>query len=105
MLVNKNGYLKSTLYPNTNWTGDNNYYIVDETTEAGKALANTIEECAPYMELVLENGQIVDVIPTEKPIPEPEVVVEQVDPEKVAMVEAIIDLETRLRELEWKQNA
>ncbi|WP_313758575.1 hypothetical protein [Tissierella sp.] len=71
MLVNKNGlFLISSLYPDTNWVGDDSLYIVDETKEENQELIQKIKKHAPYMELVIEDGEIIDVIPTDRP-PEP----------------------------------
>ncbi|MGJ0848201.1 hypothetical protein ACR77J_16035 [Tissierella praeacuta] len=103
MIIDRNThiYMQSTLYPNKNWTDNENYYVIDETKEENQELINKIKEHAPYMELVIENNKLIDVIPTDQPpAPEPEIVDEYVDEEKVAMAEAIIDLESRLTEIE-----
>ncbi|WP_333638223.1 hypothetical protein [Tissierella praeacuta] len=87
--------------PNSNWYPDEDNYVIDETKEGNQELINKIKEHAPYMELVIENNKLIDVIPTDQPpAPEPEIVDEYVDEEKVAMAEAIIDLESRIAELE-----
>lgn len=72
MLVNGSLYIKSSLYPNTNWLDDDSYYVVDETNKTSKLLAEKIIKYFPYMELVIENGVLVDVIELERPEPEPE---------------------------------
>ena len=93
-------YETCSLYPNINWYENEDNYVVDETTEEGQILAKKIIEHSPYMELVVENGKLVDIIPLPKP--DPPIVDEPVDDEKVAMAEAIIDLNNRISELEQK---
>jgi len=54
-------------FPNTNWESDDSY-IVDETTEEGKLLADKIKEHSPYFEFVLDGqGNLIDITPTERP--------------------------------------
>lgn len=99
MIVNKDGFYESRNdLPNTNWNEEEYEYLVDETTVEGQALAKKIFEHAPYVELVIEDGKLVDVTPTERP--DPPIVNEKVDEEKIAMAEAIVDLESRLSKLE-----
>lgn len=70
MLVKKGEYHQTSLYPNTNWLGEG-YFIIDETTEQGKALAEKITQNSPYYELIIEGDRVIDVVLTEKPEPEP----------------------------------
>ncbi len=91
-------YETCSMYPNSNWYEGEANYVVDETTEEGQVLAQKIIEHAPYMKLVVEDGQLVDVTPTERP--DPSIVNEPIDEEKIAMAEAIIDLESRISALE-----
>lgn len=61
--------------PNENWTGDNeNYFLVDSNSE----LANKIRENAPFMNFVVNDDKLIDIIPTERPPePEPEPTIEE----------------------------
>ncbi|QUH21409.1 hypothetical protein [Alkaliphilus sp. B6464] len=88
----------NSLFPSTDWYNEGNY-IIDETKEENKELIEKIKLNAPYMELVIEDGQIVDVIPTERPEPIPEIVNEQVDEEKAFLSEAVIQLSNELESL------
>lgn len=58
--------------PNTDWTGNAMYVVPD-----GSELALKIEGLYPYYEFVVENGVLVDVLPTERPTPEPKVTLEE----------------------------
>lgn len=73
MLVNKQtkGYCIRADKPSSNWALDTGqYYLVNEATPAGKALAEKIMQYAPYIDFVLnENGQLVDVTPIAPPAP------------------------------------
>lgn len=102
MIVRKNKtYETNSLFPNSNWYENEDNHVIDETKEENQELINKIKEHAPYMELVIENNKLIDVIPTDQPpASESKIVDEYVDEEKVAMAEAIIDLESRLTELE-----
>ena len=56
--------------PSTNWT-ERDFYVVDEATPEGAALAAKIIKNFPYYEFVLDNtGSLVNITPTERP-PEP----------------------------------
>lgn len=51
--------------PNENWIGED-FYLVDSDSE----LAEKIRENYPYFEFVLDdNGNLIDVTPTERPEP------------------------------------
>lgn len=71
MLVGKQykDYITRPDKPSTNWvleTGE--YYLVNEATTAGQALAAKIIQHAPYFDFVLgEHNQLVDIKPTERP--------------------------------------
>ena len=48
------------------------YYFIDESTKDWKLLAQKIRDNYPYFDFVLdEEGNLVDIIPTERPEPEP----------------------------------
>ena len=50
-------------YPNSNWTGETEgVYVVDETTPEGQALAEKIMMLFPYFDLVIVDGELVDVV-------------------------------------------
>lgn len=109
MLVNKNGHLQSSLHPNKNWTDDDSYYVIDETKEENKELIQKIKEHSPYMELIVEDGELVDIIPTERPPelepPKPELTEEQkkiaqLEKDKEITMKALIELHTKLLALE-----
>ena len=72
MIVRKDkSFETNSMFLNTNWYDNEDNYVVDETTEEGQALANKIREHYPYFDIVIENNQLVDIIPTERP-PEPD---------------------------------
>lgn len=61
MIVRSNkGYETNKLFPKTDWYNENNY-VVDETTEKGKILAQKIKDNYPNYELVVEDGELIDV--------------------------------------------
>ena len=72
MIVNidDKGFQTRSDKPNSNWMGEG-WLVVED----GSELANKIMRLAPYVELVIENEVLVDVIETERP--EPEVVITQ----------------------------
>lgn len=48
------------------------YYLVDESTGNGMLLAQKIRENYPYFDFVFDDeGNLIDIIPTERPEPEP----------------------------------
>lgn len=101
MIVRKDKtYETNSMFPNTNWYDEEDNYVVDETTEDGRLLAQKIINNAPFMDLVIENGILVDIIPTEKP--DPIIIDEEIDYEKVAIAEGFIDIDNRLKEIEKK---
>lgn len=54
-------------YPDTNWTDETDgVYVVDETTPEGQALAEKIMSLFPYFDLVVVDGQLVDVVENEE---------------------------------------
>lgn len=65
MIVRPNkGYETNNNKPNENWyENEPDNYVVDETTDTGKALADKITLNYPYYELVVENGVLTDVTP------------------------------------------
>lgn len=60
----------NSLFLNSDWYNEGNY-VIDETNEENQELIKKIKDNAPYMELVVENDKVIDVIPTERPEPEP----------------------------------
>lgn len=46
--------------PNEDWTGKAKY-IIDESTENGKYLADRISNLYPHYELIISNGKIIEV--------------------------------------------
>ena len=72
MIVKPSGdYEANSLFPNSDWYNQGNY-IVDETTKEGQLLAEKIKANYPYMELVIEKEQLVDILPLSVPKKEPE---------------------------------
>lgn len=70
--------------PDSDWTGRAKYIVPD-----GSALAKKIIQLHPYLELVEENGVLVDVLPTGRPQQE----------RPVTVAERLADLEDALAEL------
>ena len=67
MLIHKNDkyYVERQDMPNENWIGED-FYLVDSDSE----LAEKIRENYPYFEFVLDDdGNLIDVTPTERPEP------------------------------------
>ncbi len=67
MLIHKNDkyYVERQDLPNENWIGED-FYLVDSDSE----LAEKTRENYPYFEFVLDdNGNLIDVTPTERPEP------------------------------------
>lgn len=82
MIIYKDkGFQTHSLYPDTDWTGTALYTVPD-----GNELAEKIKAAFPYYEFVLdEEGDLIDIVETERPEPEPEPVVEEeVDNESMA---------------------
>ena len=73
MIINKQtkGWQTRSDAPNINFMAEvepDNWLLVDETTEEGQALMAKIVKYAPYIDFVLdEEGNLIDVIPTEPP--------------------------------------
>jgi len=55
-------YEVNSLFPDLDWYGEGNY-VVDETKAENAALIQKIKDNAPYMDLIVENGEIIDIIP------------------------------------------
>jgi hypothetical protein len=50
--------------PSGNWyENQSDNYVIDETTNEGKLLADKIKSNYPYYDLIVENGELTDVIP------------------------------------------
>lgn len=72
ILRNNKTFEINSLFLNTDWYNEDNY-VIDETNPGNQELIDKIKEHAPYMELVITNNKVIDVIPLEKPIqPEPQ---------------------------------
>lgn len=93
--VKSKGFEQNPLFPNVNWYGDDRV-VVDETKEENQELIQKIKVHAPYIDLVIENGQIIDVIPVERP---EKIVTEVVDEEKAFLAEGVIQLSNELETL------
>jgi hypothetical protein len=64
MIVRANkGYETREDIPNKNWYESQANYIVDETTDEGKLLAEKIKSNFPYYDLVVSGGELTDVTP------------------------------------------
>ena len=91
MIVFEDGrYAQNSKFPDRDWYNEGNY-VVDETKEENQWLIKKIEENAPYMELVVEDGELVDVTPTERP-PEPTPEPTQIEWLELNMYEAIAEV-------------
>ncbi|SDI16379.1 protein of unknown function [Alteribacillus persepolensis] len=66
MIVRKNpiSFITMNGKPNENWTNETDVFIVDDNSE----LAQKIKRNYPFFELVVENGEVIDVELTEKSI-------------------------------------
>ena len=75
-------------FPNTDWDNNGNY-VVDETSESGKSLADKIIANSPYFNFVLDSeGVLVDITPTERPLePQQQITFE----ERVTLQQEAID--------------
>ena len=70
MIIRQDGHYEiCSLYPNIDWYNEDNF-VIDETKKENNDLVQKIKQHAPYIDLVIDNEKIVDVIPTERP-PEP----------------------------------
>lgn len=57
-------YEKNSIHLNKNWyKNEPDNFVIDETTEEGKVLANKIIENYPFYDLVIEDSQLVDITP------------------------------------------
>ena len=75
--------------PNENWTGDDSFFVVDDTSDLGKRLL----QCAPYYDEILDaNGTLIDITPTEPPpLPPPEPTELELLKEKYAILQSAVD--------------
>lgn len=69
MIVYENkGFMTNSLYPDTDWTGNAKYVVPDDSE-----LAEKIKAAYPYYDFVEDvEGNLVDIVETERPEPEPE---------------------------------
>lgn len=96
MIVRKNKtYEINSLFSDSNWYENEDNYVIDETKEENQELIQKIKEHSPYIELVIEDGEIIDVIPIERP-PEPELP----EPEPTEEQKKIKELEGKLADSE-----
>lgn len=62
-------YEQNSMYPDSNFTDHLNVFIIDETTGAGRALAEKIINNSPYFNFILDpGGNLIDITPTERPL-------------------------------------
>lgn len=95
MIIKKN---KSYSFNSANTSGDfsdsNALFVIDEKLDENKSLIQKIVVNAPYYDFVLdEEGKLIDIIPTERPEPEP------VIPEP-SLEDYLLDLDFRMSMLE-----
>lgn len=66
MIIYKNNksYITRSDLPNENWTNDSEVYVVDDNSE----LAIKITKAHPYYEFIVEDGELVDIDTTERPV-------------------------------------
>jgi len=91
-------YETNSLFPDTDWYNEGNY-VIDETKEENQELIQKIKSHAPHMELVVEGGKVIDIIPLEKPKPKTLIGFDSIDEEKLALAEAIIAHELEIQQL------
>lgn len=70
ILRNNKRYETNELFLNANWYEGEDNYVIDETKEENQELLKKIKEYSPYIDLVIKDGILVDVIPIERPEPE-----------------------------------
>lgn len=69
MIVKPDGsYETRADYPNTNWHTDHpEYFVIDETTQEGRILADKIMAWFPYYTLTTDGNRVADVTQGQKP--------------------------------------
>ena len=68
MIIKKDKSVEmNSMFPNGDWYEEGNY-VIDETKEENLELIQKVNKHAPYMELIIENEVVVDVLPLERPI-------------------------------------
>ena len=68
ILYNDKRFISNSEYPDTDWVGDADYVISDDSE-----LAEKIKRAYPYFEYILDDdGNIVDIEKTERPPAPPE---------------------------------
>ena len=93
----------NSMFPNSDWYNRGSY-VVDETKNENQELIQKIKKNAPYMDLIVENGELVDIIPRPDLRPEPEEVGLEPTVEEIllaALIE-IQELKLKVAELEGK---
>lgn len=58
--TNTKSYETNSLFPNINWYNDDRI-VIDETTEEGRQLVEKIINNYPFFDLVIKDGQLIDV--------------------------------------------
>ena len=93
-------YETNSMFPNGNFTDIADAFVVDETTEEGKALAQRVITAYPYYDFVIINGKLVDIIELPKPEPTPqptrEPTLAELQEQQLAQAEAIAAIFERL---------
>lgn len=62
ILYNDKHFISNSEYPDTDWVGDADFVIPDDSE-----LAEKIKEAYPYFELVFDGEKLVDIEETERP--------------------------------------
>jgi len=92
IVKNDKTFETNSLFPNIDWYNEENY-VIDETKEENQELIRNIKTHAPYMELIVEGGKIIEIVPIERPTAEPI----EVEP---STEEYLLDLDYRLSLIE-----
>ena len=80
-------FITNSEYPDTDWVGDADYVIPDESE-----LAEKIKAAYPYFELVFDGEKLVDIEETERPPVPPAITQEQRLTAAENAIEEIINL-------------
>ena len=66
-------YETNTMYPNSNWYEDEENYIIDETTDEGKQMAQMYIDNYPFVDFEHDGEFVTKVIVLDKPERPPEI--------------------------------
>lgn len=91
MLISETEFLQTSLYPNTNWLDDDEYFLIDETTEIGQRLAEIVIKNFPYIELIIKDDKVVDIFVTDEKMEQD--LLESIIPTSEEVFRAEIDLQ------------